>query len=78
MESQRTRLEAVGAFLWCVEVTYFLLLSGARVMGSVPLPVSTFNAAKSMGSAWKLALRGSAEPFTLKITDEKGVTLWTL
>jgi hypothetical protein len=47
-------------------------------MGSVPLPVSTFNAAKVAGMAWKLALRGSAEPFSLKITDEKGVTLWTL
>lgn len=46
-------------------------------MGSVPLPVSTFNAAKTMGAVWKLALRGSAEPFSLKITDEKGVTLWT-
>lgn len=58
-------------------MSYFLLLSGARVMGSVPLPVSTFNAAKTMGAVWKLALRGSAEPFSLKITDEKGVTLWT-
>lgn len=57
---------------------YFLQLASARVIGSIPLPVSTFNAAKSLGASWKHALRGTAETFTFTITNEKGEKLWTL
>lgn len=57
---------------------YFLSLGSARVIGSIALPVSTFNAAKALGASWKHALRGTAEVFTFTITNEKGESLWTL
>ena len=57
---------------------YFLRIRGARVLGSIELPVSTLVAAKSLGASWKEALTGTASRFTLEITNEKGELEWTL
>lgn len=59
-------------------IRYLLQLSSARVIGAIPLPVSTLGSAKALGAAWKHAMRGTQETFTFTITNENGETLWTL
>ncbi len=58
--------------------TYYLRLRSLKVIGSIALPVTTLVAAKALGASWKEAMTDTAKKFTLEITDEKGVTQWTL
>lgn len=60
------------------DTTYFLRLRSSKVIGSIALPVSTLSAAKALGASWKEAMTTTAQKFTFEITDEKGVTQWTL
>jgi hypothetical protein len=55
---------------------YSLRLVSAYVVGIVPLSASTLIAAKALGGAWKAALKGSAQPFTIHVCDDQGVSLW--
>jgi len=54
---------------------YALRISARNVRGTVPLPVETLKAAKSLAMEWKRTL--TAE-WTLEIVDNEGVTQWTL
>lgn len=54
---------------------YSLRISARNVRGTVQLPVETLQAAKSLAMEWKRTL--TAE-WKIEITDNEGVTQWTL
>jgi hypothetical protein len=57
---------------------YSLRLVSAHVIGIVPLPSATLISAKALGSAWKAALKGSAQPFSIHVVNEQGESQWEL
>lgn len=57
---------------------YSLRLQSLHVIGVVPLPSRTLIAAKALGLAWKAALAGSAQPFTIHVVNERGESLWQI
>lgn len=60
------------------ETRYSLRLSSAHVVGVVPLPSATLSTARAFGEAWKRALKGSAQPFTLVVINERQENVWSL
>lgn len=57
---------------------YSLMLRSAHVIGVVPLQATTLISAKALGNAWKAALKGSAQPFTIHVVNERGEALWQI
>lgn len=57
---------------------YSLRLCSLHVIGIVPLPARTLISAKALGVAWKAALAGSAQPFTIHVVNEQGESLWQI